>query len=390
MAATVRGPRACMTDHDGYGELVQRILDEPEGFEVFQAAAILEDVAARYAKAQGVASPPEIGGHAKGAGIRDSVRFASATSLSFPGGAITQAELIQSPYPHSPGATGTQGGRFRLEISSFGLLGPTGVLPKHYTVLVNERLRRFRDKAVRDFLDIFSHRATSLLVRAWRKYRPIAQRWRFKRLGLGVNWADSVQTREAVAAVIMSVLGLGGGSHSGKLKVPESTLMYHAGILARHPAAALPLEQLIRNVWGESVQVEQFVGRWLNLDCDDQTQINCVKPMNARLGIDALVGKRVWSVEASYIVRLGPMPWAAFVQWLPGSEKLEQLSDLLRFHVGPALESTVQPILQASDVPRMQLSGDGGQLGWTTWLVTKQPTRDADDAAFVVSVPCSV
>ncbi len=46
-----------------------------------------------------------------------------------------------------------------------------GVLPHHYTELVIRRLQ-LRDTSLRDFLDVFHHRALSFFYRAWKKYRP--------------------------------------------------------------------------------------------------------------------------------------------------------------------------------------------------------------------------
>ena len=42
-------------------------------------------------------------------------------------------------------------------------------MPRHYTELLLQRIRE-KDFSLRDFLDLFNHRLTSLFYRAWEKY----------------------------------------------------------------------------------------------------------------------------------------------------------------------------------------------------------------------------
>lgn len=361
--------------------LSDRLLAAPETFEVFAAVRLLEDERAREATANGSELPPEIGSHDAGAGVGDPVRFRNAATLGFPGGALVGARRIAVD---ADAATDSTPGPIELDVASFGLIGPAGVLPRHYTVLVLERMRRFRDRALRDFLDLFTHRALSLLLRAFGKYRVAEQRGVLASRGKGASWDEAPVPRDATSAVLACLVGLGGRTLPGRLRVADPVLLHHAGHLARQPAAALPLEQLVTNAWGPPAHVEQFVGRWLELEPADQTRLG---GHNALLGVDALAGRRVWSVEAAYCVRLGPLSFADFVGWLPGGGRLEALSDLLTFHVGPTLEATVQPVLRAADIPATQLGGvAASRLGWTTWLVSRRPVRDADDAFFRVKV----
>lgn len=378
--------------------LSDRLLASPETFEVFEAVRLLEDERARAALAGGTRPPPEVGSHDAGAGVGDVVRFRAAVSLGFPGGAVVGAKRLDPDSTERSGeAAADEPGPVELEIASFGLIGPSGVLPRHYTVLVLERLRRFRDRSLRDFLDLFTHRAMSLLTRAWGKYRVAVQRTLRTSRGRGATWDEAATPRDPTSAVLACLVGIGGRRLTGRMRADDSLLLHYAGHLSRQPAAALPLEQVVADAWGVPARVEQFVGRWLDLERPDQTRLGGSGPgsgglgRNATLGLDALAGSRVWSVEASFCIRLGPLPFTEFVRWLPGGPSLGGLSDIVRFHVGPHLDAMVRPVLRRDDVPEMRLGGPdrdpdarsaGSRLGWTTWLVSRPPVRDADDACF--------
>jgi type VI secretion system protein ImpH len=364
--------------------LIDRLVSDPEAFEVFEAARLVEDAAVRAARRASAEVPPEVGGQDAGAGTRDPVRFSATVMLGFPGASIVSAKPVK-PAGHKT-ADIAVAAAMQLEIASFGLVGPSGALPRHYTTLTLQRLRRFRDRTLRDFLDIFTHRAMTLLARAWGKYRPAVQRGRLASRGTGAPWDDAPQPRDPITAVLASLIGIGTRTLAERMRVDDSLLLHYAGHLARWPAAALPLEQLIADAWHVEASIEQFVGRWLDLEPGDQTRLGSGRlATNAMLGVNAMAGRRVWSVESAYCVRLGPMPLAEFLNWLPGNGRLGALSDLLTLHVGPTLEATVRPVLRAAEVPESQLGGAGGsRLGWTTWLISAPPAHDAADAAFPV------
>jgi type VI secretion system protein ImpH len=296
-----------------------------------------------------------VGHHGDPAG--EVVRFRARTSLDFPPSqlfALARAEDSSRPP--------------ELEVAFMGLTGPLGVLPQPYTELLVERTR-YKDTALRDFLDIFNHRAVSFFYRAWEKYRfAIA----FER------GRDDVFTRALFATV-----GLGTRGAKNRLSVPDETVVYYGGIVAQRPRSASAIRAVLSDHFGVPVGVEQFTGQWLALEDSCLTRLGVA---NSRLGFDTIAGRRVWDLRSKFRLVAGPLTLEEFVGLLPPRENFRPLVDFTRFLVGDELDFDVQLVLAAKEVPACELaSGSTRQpkLGWTTWLKTEEFAHD--DSQVVLS-----
>lgn len=361
--------------------LLERLFAEPQRFEFFQAVRVLAAEMARTSLAAGLPARPLVGSGDRGVSRLASVRFHTTATLGFPQGAVTAIRRSEAePHVH-------------VDIACFGLVGPSGALPRHYTSLVVERQRRFRDSTFRDFLDIFVQRMASLLCRAWAKYRPAVQFERTAVLGKGADWDEGAAgPRDAFTAAVAGLIGLGGRGLPGRLTTTDDAVYSYAAHHARQPRCAESLQKMLEDLYRVPVTVEQFRGRWLGLEPPDQTMLpdrGRPEGLNARLGVDAIAGRRVWDVESTFEVRLGPLDLEGFRSRMPGTPRLAALGDLLRLYAGPQYDIHVRLILAARSVPRTRLGGDpanaaASRLGWTTWLNTAASQEDRGDAVFVV------
>ena len=371
--------------------VLERLYAEPQRFELFQAVRLLFAEAVEEASVSGTKSPPIIGSRVSGVVLRTPIRFHSSPTLGFPQGAIT---AIRRDPPSEIAGQHDSLGRVHIDLACFGMIGPAGTLPRHYSSLVVERYRRFRDTTLREFLDIFEQRMAATLCNAWAKYRPAVQQQLTAFTGEGVWWDEAAETpRDPVTATVASLVGLGGKGLAQRLVASDDIVLRHAAHFSRQPRSAESLERLLSDVYRVPVRVEQFVGRWLELEQPDQTALasrDRPEGLNARLGIDAIAGRRVWDVESTFEVAVGPLSAADFRSRLPGTKRLAALGDLLRLYAGPQYEIRVRLVLAADAVPRCRLGGDeqapalsGSRLGWTTWL-GGGPPRDRGDAMFAV------
>jgi len=314
------------------------------------------------------------------------VRFRTYLSLAFPPSAI---HAIEPPEEDRPWV--------RLIQTFFGLTGPSGALPRHYTQLLLDLGRDVRGperRSLGDWLAIFDHRLTSLFYRAWEKYRFYLPYER------GEAARDEPDT---FTQALFSFAGLGERRLRGKLRValpsadpyePERVLariddlalLYYGGLLAQRPRNAFNLRALLSDYFELPVAIEQFRGQWLLLERESQTCLGST----GTLGVDAVAGDRVWDVQSKFRIRLGPLTREKFESFLPDRSPVAErkgmflLCQLTRLFVGPELDFDVQLVLQATAVPSCRLddSGLGPRLGWNTWLLTAPATSDAEDAVF--------
>jgi type VI secretion system protein ImpH len=333
---------------------LERVLfEEGYRFDFFQAVRLLERLYPEH-EPVGQDAPPS----------QEAVRFRSRISLSFPPSEVHEI----SPPEHRDGPV-------EMTVAFMGLTGPLGVMPRHYTELLLERLR-YRDPALRDFLDLFNHRLISLFYRAWEKYRfPIA-------------YEQAVSKGEGYgpfSRCLFDLIGMGTDGLRGRLEVDDEALLFYVGLLAQHPRSASALEGLLRDFFGVSATAVQFTGAWLPLPQASRSRLGPGEANNA-LGDNVVAGESVWDQQARFTLRVGPLTFVQFRQFLPSGRAFRPLVQFARFFVGQEFDFDIQLVLQAPEVPWCCLGETGERaprLGWSTWLKTEEFTADAEDAVFV-------
>jgi type VI secretion system protein ImpH len=319
------------------------LVSSPWNFDFFQALRILQS---------------SFSGHARvgffGAPSKEPVRLGVATTLSFPASEIQSLEELE-------------GSRPVMRVNFLGLTGPLGVLPSSYTELVADRLRS-RDQTLRDFLDIFHHRILSLFYRAWEKHHVAVE----------IERAEEGQFSRHV----FQLIGLGTPGLQNRMAVPDAALLFYGGLLANRTRSAVGLEQILSDYFDVPVEIEQFVGAWEPVDAEFQSCLDDEPDRMGSLGAGLLIGDEVWEQQSRFCVRLGPLSYARYQDFLPGGKFLAELRSIVEFYTGPELEMVLQLILKREDAPSCELTpteAQGVQLGWTTWLKTRPMDRDPGD-----------
>ena len=332
--------------------VTEQLLTEGYRFDFFQSVRLLNRIA-EHQDPVGYASLPQ----------RESVRFHSLPSLSFPPSAIY--DIARTENREEP---------MKMVVAFMGMTGPQGVLPRYYTELIMERLR-YQDRTLLDFFDIFSHRLISLFYRSWEKYHVAVS---FEGAAIQPKKPDRISQH------LLSFIGLGTKGLAEQLAFSPQALLGYTGLLAVRSRSAHSLRQLLTHFFGVVVEIRQFIGEWVALEPEDQSRLNGPK-RNLRLGETTMAGSKIWDQQARFQVELGPLSLTRFGQFLPSGKTYHTLVQLIRFFAGQHLQFDVRLKLVAADVPYCRLgerSECPPQLGWTTWLKCQEFTEDADDVSF--------
>lgn len=320
--------------------LVRATLAHARDFEFFQLLHLIERL---------VPDAIAIGG--SGPASREPVRLRPALSLAFPVADIDASEWRD--------ALLTTGGFVTITTTFLGLYGTKSPLAAHFTeMLLPEREGEVR---LREFLDLFHHRLLSLLYRVWKKYRYFVT---FR--------ADG---RDPISMVVRGLLGIGTPHIDDELGVPPTVLFRYAGLLSQRPRSASGLAGQLQDYFGGiPFDLEQCVGRWVWIEDGQRNRLGDAK---CNLGMDFLLGERIYDCSGKIRVEIGPVGLDDYCRFLPEAEAADDLRKVLRFYCTDPVEYDVRVTLRGEEVPQTRLGVDGpaGRLAGTTWLLSA-PSAD--------------
>lgn len=327
--------------------LVQTLLEEPARFSFDAALAVMM--------------------HAAGSGqAGDAVRFQASTGLGFVAADLAAVERA--------------GSGFRVTTGLLGLTGPSGVLPRPYTDIVNTEQRN-HSPALAGFLDLLAQRPLAHFATAGIKYQPHRAAH-----AAAIGHGAPRPAVDGLRHMVLALTGYGTPHLAPRLAVGTEPLLFYAGLFAGRPRSADRLGAILSDWLGQTVAVEQFAGAWLSLGAEEMSTLptaNRPGRFNA-LGVDATIGSRSWDVQSRIRLRVGPLTLERFNAMLPDRSLFRRLASLVRAYLDCEVGFSINPVLAAAAVPPLGLqAASPARLGWNAWLPTSAPRRhDAAEAIF--------
>ncbi|MCO8121092.1 type VI secretion system baseplate subunit TssG [Stieleria sp. TO1_6] len=363
-----------------------RLADEPFRFTFFQAVRLLLSRAS--------AGDPNSRTSQNGIALRtgrlgtvcniaeEPVRFRMQAALGF-----APAEIVSL----QPASSRVVEGHDRddvpvqLEVAFWGITGPAGALPNHYTQRVIDRVHA-KDYAMRDFYDMFSHRQLSFFYRAWEKY--------FLPAGCENSRRENDPRSDLIRETLLSLVGRGTTLVRNRLEATDDACVYYGGLFVDRPTAE-SLAAMVNDYLELPVKVLSLFGQWLVLPPSERSRLGAVDG-HSRMGIDTILGGRTWDPGSKFRIQIGPVTWPQFARLMPTGDSLVRICQFIRSYVGLEFDFDLQVILMADQIPRCQLASPDPahaaqpaaepicppHLGWNTWLCSTPPQRDSDDAVF--------
>ncbi len=340
-------------------DLIARLLERPQGFDLFKAISLLE----RDGMADGHAAL----GESTGGSDKEAVRLSSHVSLGFEASDVKSARR--------GAATGEA---YTLSTPVLSLLGQAGPLPSAFTELVIER-NAAKDFATADFLDILHHRLLSLFYLSRKR----------RRIGLG--WSSPQASSVARATDHLCGLNLAA-------RPKHAPWLRHAGLLGGAPRSMASLCAMLSDRYAMPFRGEQFVGGWQRLEDDELTALGDGHDA-PELGRTAFLGRRVWDQTAAIRLHADGQPMARVMDLLPGGQQHADFKAAVRGFIPSALRVEVLLTPAAETLTTGGLSSSAApRRGWNAWMGDgmagmvgiagrSAPAADADNADGAATSP---
>lgn len=306
---------------------IYKLLNDPSEFDFFQAVHTIERQlfldSNRHRKV-GHDSLPR----------NELIRFKSVQQLGFPGPAISDVKLQKDKTKFKETSVD-------MSVSFMGLTGTSGALPQHYTELVLERLRK-KDTGMCDYFDLFNHRIISLYYRVWVKY------------SFAINYNET-KDHDSFSNVINALTRT--STNVGK---------YYAGLFHHRIRTVKGLKQILDHYTGCKTEIKQFVGRWHNLNENDQTRLaerSQPEGQFACLGVDTSIGDKVWNINSSISIVLVPPVKLKIESYLKGGEINKLIKLVVSCYLGNQIEFNIVLKIERRQIPIVSLSSNDVPLG---------------------------
>lgn len=321
-------------------ESAQQLARKAPHLGFFQLVAYLERLTSEAARVGSVGPVNE-----------EMIRFRHDPSLGFSSGDVSAVALrevpvrAEEPYARRP--------LFEVVTSFLGLTGSVSPLPLY---LAEEVAQEDPDQAVRrEFLDLFHHRLLSLFYRIESKYRITSES--------NVTCTDQWSRR------LLALAGFDTYESARTSRLPPHRLLRIVPLLASSARTAEKLEAALEEVIGDElegarVRVEQFVGRWVDIDARLQLGRD-----NNLLGKTTVLGGRAYDRTGKIKVHIEPLPSSVYRRLLPGGDLLLQAREVMQLFLKDPLEYEFELGLTEGVTQTFNLSSQQpAQLGLDTWL----------------------
>ncbi|MBN1760344.1 MAG: type VI secretion system baseplate subunit TssG [Chitinispirillaceae bacterium] len=304
-------------------DLIERLCTEAHDFNFFRAVGLLEEYLQRKT---GNPRPLESG----------RIRFAPDKSIAFP--------------PNDIASIRSDDDVVTFVLSFMGLVGVTSPLPIYFS----EYLSTHTESAepLYDFLTIFNNRIYTLFYRAWKKYHFL--------FNFTADGSDSFTRKIALLC----------GVDSAKSR-KKMRLLAYCGILSKSARSAAGLRTLLTDYFeGIPVRITEFASRWAPL--------RNVKPIgtDTPLGQATILGTSYFDRGGKFRVTVGPLGRTVYEQFLPGTDNIADMKEVIASYLSDPLEYDIEVQLQSIELIPVVLGAGETRLGETSSLGTSEGMTD--------------
>ena len=252
-----------------------------------------------------------------GPSAREAIRFRHDPDLGFHSGEIRELKIVDGGTP-----------RFEVLTTFLGLSGTVSPLPGY--MVEDVLFDTFEQATQRDFLDLFHHRAVSLLYRSTIRLSP-----------------PRVHRSDASDPWLGRLLGLAGVHPAANLALEPRHLMLLIPVLAKRSRGVAALRTALSSIVQDEiptawVEVCEFAGQWTPIDEDQWTRLGS---RNHALAEQTVLGRRVYDQRGRFAVRIGTLAREEADTLREGQPLLDRLRAAVSLVLRDPLEYDVELVL---------------------------------------------
>jgi len=281
------------------------------------------------------------------------IKYSTTGSIGFPASDVTNAGLYEKD------------GKLKcwIETSFFGMHGSSSPLPGHFLDIVAWEYGQ-KEGVRYQFLDFFNHRLTTLLHRAWRKYRYFVR-----------YLPDGT---DGFSAHCFSLIGVHDKALRDESSIHWSLLLKYSGIIASKHRSAKSVSHIIAHYFNlESVEIKEWIQRNVQISPD---QLSRLGTANFNLGETVVIGDQVPTRMGKFVISITRLTNGVFQDFLPNGKNYPILLELIEFLLKGQYAYDLELSLLPDEIPAFQLSTQNDKpsyLGWSTVIGDRASDKDA-------------
>jgi len=127
----------------------------------------------------------------------------------------------------------------------------------------------------------------------------------------------------------MALIGLGTEGLQNRQPVPDQSLLFYAGLLSMQARSGVALEQLVADYFNVPVESGTVCGAWYPIKVREQCRFEDNDSISTQLGFGVIVGDAVWDQQVRVRIKIGPLPVARYLDFLPSGRHIMLCARLL-------------------------------------------------------------
>ncbi len=266
-----------------------------------------------------------------------------------------------------------------MQVSFMGLTGVNGSLPIYATEELLFAIH-YNEFALRNFYDLFNHRAISFYHLAQRKYRVFLDYETTRRQS---NTLEADAFTVALQSLIGTTTSQNEQTPSPDKIVHPDTFLYYDFLLSSEIHSAQGLQDLLTDYFFSnhshiSIQILELQEKQLNLPTTQQLKLPSTSDINAQfnqLGVDTMLGESYTECQSHFRIRISPLDDDWLLQFLPTGRGYTALVELTKHYISPQLSFDIELIKAYASTHDLYLNSDNpARLGWNTHTATTDKT----------------